>query len=94
MAKPKTSADVKNQIDKAKNEIRQGENHVKQLLQKKGVMERKVRTRRLIERGAILESLIPNASELTNEQIKTLLQVALSQGNHSHPTDETLQTQA
>ena len=78
MAKQKTSADVRTQITKVRNDIRQSENHVKQLLQKKNHMERKVRTRRLIERGAILESLITNASELSNEQIKTLLQSALS----------------
>ena len=76
--KPKTAADVREQITKAKNDIRQSENHVKKLLQTKNHMERKVRTRRLIERGAILESLIADATELTNEQIKTLLQAALS----------------
>ena len=39
--------------------------------------ERRIRTHRLIERGAIFESLIPNADTLTNEQVKTLLSVAL-----------------
>ena len=76
--KPKTAADVREQITKAKNDIRQSENHVKKLMQTKNHMERNVRTRRLIERGAILESLITDATELTNKQIKTLLQAALS----------------
>ena len=39
--------------------------------------ERRVRTHRLIGRGAIFESLIPNADSLTNEQVKVLFSVAL-----------------
>jgi len=78
MAKQKTPVEIKEQISKVKDEIRQGENHINQLLQKKNVMERKERTRRLIERGAILESLITDAPALTNEQIKMLLQAALA----------------
>jgi len=35
---------------------------------------RKKRTDRLIERGAILESLIENADELCNYEIKSILQ--------------------
>ena len=37
---------------------------------------RKGRTHRLITRGAILESLIENADELTDEEIKILLEEA------------------
>ena len=37
---------------------------------------RKERTHRLITRGAILESLIENAEELTDEEIKILLEEA------------------
>lgn len=36
--------------------------------------ERKARTKRLIERGAILESLISEADTFTNEQIKAFLE--------------------
>jgi hypothetical protein len=36
--------------------------------------ERKKRTHRLIERGAILESFIEGASEKSNEEIKDILQ--------------------
>jgi len=39
--------------------------------------ERRIRTHRLIERGAIFENLTPNADSLTNEQVKILLLVAL-----------------
>jgi hypothetical protein len=64
-------------IEKAKTAIRQGENLVKQLRNQTSQQERKERTRRLIERGAIAESLIPGAAELSNEQFKALLTVAL-----------------
>ncbi|HEP5724979.1 TPA: DUF3847 domain-containing protein, partial [Streptococcus pyogenes] len=37
----------------------------------------KERTHRLITRGAILESLIENAEELTDEEIKILLEEAI-----------------
>jgi len=77
MPKQKSLAEVKEQITKVENDIRQGENKVKRLMQKNNQQERKDRTRRLIERGAILESQVPNAVQLSNEQIKTLLQYAL-----------------
>ena len=38
--------------------------------------KRKERTHRLITRGAILESLIENVEELTDEEIKILLEEA------------------
>ena len=37
--------------------------------------ERKARTHRLIERGAILESLLEKPEQYSNEQIKGLLEV-------------------
>lgn len=40
--------------------------------------ERKERTHRLIERGAILESLIENPLDFSNEEIKVLLEKILS----------------
>lgn len=46
--------------------------------------KRKLRTRRLIERGAILESLIPNPEILSNEQIKALLKAALAHAQACH----------
>jgi hypothetical protein len=61
-------------IAATREKISQYENQMKQLLQKQKAQERKERTLRLIERGAILESLIDGADSLTNEQIKTLLE--------------------
>lgn len=54
-------------------EIRQMENRMKRLSGEQSQLERKARTRRLIERGAMLESLIPEAETLTNEQIQSIL---------------------
>ncbi len=60
-------------ISSIEDEIRQLENQKKRLIQEQKQQERKDRTKRLIERGAILESLIDGAATLTNDQIKTLL---------------------
>ena len=57
--------------------IRQLENQQKQLIQKQKEAERKSRTRRLIERGAILESMIDGADTLTNEGVRNVLIAAL-----------------
>jgi hypothetical protein len=75
MAQRKTVAE---QIALAKEDIKQHENKLKQLQQRQKEQERKDRTRRLIERGAILESLIDGAADLDNERIKAILQAALS----------------
>ena len=69
---------LEQQIENAREEIRQRENKVKKLLQQQKDEDRKARTKRLIERGAILESLIDDAVILNNEQIKMLLQAVLS----------------
>jgi hypothetical protein len=75
---PRSRTPISEQIAKAKTEIRQNENRLKEQLQKKTLLERNARTRRLIERGAITESLINGADTLTNDQVKQLLQSALS----------------
>jgi hypothetical protein len=61
-------------------EIKQLENQKKKLLQQQKEQERKARTRRLIERGALLESLIDGAEAFTNEDIKSILTAALKSG--------------
>ena len=75
MAQRKTVAE---QIALAKEDIKQQENKLKLLQQRQKEQERKDRTKRLIERGAILESLIDGATDIDNEQIKAILQTALS----------------
>ena len=68
---------AKSRLDKIasyEEQIAQLNNRKKQDVQKHKADERKARTSRLIQRGAILESFIPNPESLTNEQVKTLLQ--------------------
>ena len=64
-------------IERIQTEIKQLENRRKKLIQQHREQERKTRTRRLIERGALLESLLDGAETLTNEDIKAILTVAL-----------------
>jgi hypothetical protein len=50
------------------------ENRRKELLQKDRARERKARTKRLIERGAIVESVIGGVDGLTGEQFKSFIE--------------------
>jgi len=54
-------------------QIRQLENRNKILLNRDADAQRKARTRRLIEHGAVLESIIPIAKEMTGDEAKALL---------------------
>lgn len=58
---------------KVQNEIRQLENRQKILLNRQSDAERRARTRRLIEHGAILESVFPTISAMTGEEVKEFL---------------------
>ena len=53
--------------------IRQLENRQKILLNRQSDMERRARTRRLIEHGAILESVFPALVTLPGEEVKAFL---------------------
>lgn len=70
-------ADISEKIAKAEEEIRQLQNKRRKLLNQQKSEERKARTHRLIERGAILESLLEQPEQYENEQIKGLLIIAL-----------------
>ena len=70
------SGEIKNEIDDTEERLRQLKNKEKKILRQDIVKRRKERTHRLITRGAILESLIENAEELTDEEIKILLEEA------------------
>lgn len=69
--------DISEKIARAEEEIRQLQNRKKKLLNQKKTEERRTRTHRLIERGAILESLLEQSEQYGNEQIKDLLAIAL-----------------
>ena len=70
------SKEIKDKIDDKEERLRQLKNQEKNILKQDIVKRRKERTHRLIERGAILESLIENSEELTDEEIKILLEEA------------------
>ena len=70
MAKAKVLA---GQVKNLEEEIQQKQNLLKELKNRYRVQEDKERTHRLIERGAILESLVENSEMLTNEQVKSFL---------------------
>ena len=65
-------------IEKIDSRIQQLLNEKKRLLNQHKEFERKTRTKRLIERGAILESLVTNLNELSNEQIKRFLETTVT----------------
>lgn len=73
----KESREIKNKIDDTEERLRQLKNQEKKILKQDIEKRRKERTHRLITRGAILESLIENAEELTDEEIKILLEEAI-----------------
>ena len=72
-----TAHPQKEEREKVLKEIRQLENQKKILENKQRNEERKARTRRLIERGAILEGMFPLAPGLSGVEVKAFL-IALS----------------
>ena len=70
------SKEIKDKIDDTEERLRQLKDQEKKILKQDIVKRRKERTHRLITRRPILESLIENAEELTDEEIKILLEKA------------------
>ena len=70
------SKEIKDKIDDTEERLRQLKNQEKKILKQDIIKRRKERTHRLITRGAILESFIENAEELTDEEIKILQEEA------------------
>lgn len=68
---------LQSEQQKIQKEIEQLENRQKILLNRKTDTERRARTRRLIEHGAILESIFPVVTDLSGEEVKAFL-LALS----------------
>ena len=62
---------------KVEKKIGQLQNQQKILLNRKRTEEHRARTHRLIERGAILETVFPPVKEMDNEEVKAFL-IALS----------------
>ena len=75
------SKEIKDKIDDTEERLRQLKNQEQKILKQDIVKRRKERTHRLITRRPILESIIENAEELTDEEIKILLEEATRQKN-------------
>ena len=68
-----TAQPPKEERQEVLKEIRQLENRKKILENKQRNEERRVRTRRLIERGAVLEGIFPLAPDLSGAEVKAFL---------------------
>ena len=64
---------IDEQIAKTQEQINQLTNKKKRLISEQKQTERKKRTKRLIERGVILESVIGNAEDFSIEQLQAIL---------------------
>ena len=80
MTKPKekTREELQVEIEDGKKKIRQFENREKMLRQKLFKEERRTRSHRLIVRGAVFESIVPEAKTMTDEEAAALLRLALT----------------
>ena len=80
MTKPRTKTleELTAEIEDGKKKIRQLENREKMLRQKLSKEERRTRSHRLIVRGAVFESIVPEAKIMTDEEAADLLRLALT----------------
>ena len=65
--------ETKNEIDKLENEKRQLNNQMHKIQARENEKERKARTRKLIEKGAILESINSDMAQLEGAYLKKFL---------------------
>ena len=91
MTKPreKNREELQAEIEDGKKKIRQFENREK-MLRKLSKEERRTRSHRLIVRGAVFESVVPEAKNMTDEEATALLRLALT----SEPAREYLKKRA
>ena len=80
MTKPreKNREELQAEIEDGKKKIRQFENREKMLRQKLSKEERRTRSHRLIVRGAVFESIVPEAKNMTDEEAAAFLWLALT----------------
>ena len=92
MTKPRTKTleELTAEIEDGKKKIRQLENREKMLRQKLSKEERRTRSHRLIVRGAVFDSIVPEAKGMTDEEAAALLRIALT----SQPAREYLKKRA
>ena len=92
MTKPreKNREELQAEIEDRKKKLRQLENREKMLRQKLSKEERRTRSHRLIVRGAVFESIVPEAKDMTDEEAAALFRLALT----SQPAREFLRKRA
>ena len=92
MTKPreKTREELQAEIEDGKKKIRQFENREKMLRQKLSKEERRTRSHRLIVRGAVFESLVPELIAMPDEDAQTFFRLALT----SEPAQDFLKKRA
>ena len=75
MTKPreKTREELRAEIEDGKKKIQQFENREKMLRQKLSKEKRRTRSHHLIVRGAVFESIVPEAKTMTDEEAAALL---------------------
>ena len=80
MTKPseKTREELQVEIEDGKKKIRQFENREKVLRQKLSKEERRTHSHRLIVRGAVFESIVPEAKGMTDEEAAALAKPVVS----------------
>ena len=66
--------DTQMELEKARAEKKQMENQLAKIQKQDREKEHRLRTRNLIQKGAILESIDPNLAQLDNEKLKSCLQ--------------------
>ncbi|EWM52600.1 DUF3847 domain-containing protein [Ruminococcus flavefaciens] len=69
---------IEAELKKLTEKEAQKAHHIELLRNRYKEEKRRSRTHRLIERGAILESILPDAESYSNDQIKHILRVAFS----------------
>ena len=81
MTKPreKTCEELQAEIEDRKKKIRQFEKREKMLRQKLSKEERRTRSHRFIVRGAVFESVVPEAKNMTDEEAAALLKSTLKE---------------
>ena len=77
-SREKTREELTDEIEDGKKKIRQLENREKVLRQKLSQEERRTRSHRLIVRGAVFESIVPEAKTMTDEEAAAFLRLALT----------------
>ena len=87
---PQTIEECNAELELTQKKIRQLENREKVLRQKLSQEERRKRSHRLIVRGAVFESIVPEAKNMTDEEAAALLRLALT----SEPAREYLKKRA